>query len=173
MRTLLIILTVILVISCNKQKSSINTNNEVLGFQSRFAIKESEKERESHTKVGDTILLERRDGKTFKADKHVSSRQLFEADNFLVPKQIFTVHPDKDTIVMIGKEGTCILIPKDAFVDVNGQGITEEVKITFKEYRNSAQIAFSNLPMVFRKDGEEFNFNSSGMFSIKGHVQEN
>lgn len=81
----------------------------------------------------------------------------------------FYITPSRDTTVKISTNGTVIHIPKNAFVDEKGRLISTKVKLSFKEFKNSADIAFSGIPMTFvNSSGVEFNFNSSGMFDIRG-----
>lgn len=87
---------------------------------------------------------------------------------FESPKQHFFIDPSKDTILSIGSNGTQLHIPQNAFVNKLGELLTEKVNLTFQEYKNSAEMAFSKIPMTYKKGGEEFCFNSSGMFSLKG-----
>jgi len=89
-------------------------------------------------------------------------------DAFLVPKQIIEVTNSRDTIIDIGRKGTKLYIPQNAFVDQEGNIIKTKVKLTFQEYKNSAEMAFSLIPMTYKKKNEQFFFNSSGMFSIQG-----
>jgi hypothetical protein len=42
------------------------------------------------------------------------------------------------------------------------------VDISYREYTNSAEIAFSGIPMNYKEKGEEYYFNSSGMFELGG-----
>jgi hypothetical protein len=49
-----------------------------------------------------------------------------------------------------------------------GALLTEKVTLSFQEYKNSAEMTFSKIPMTYKKGGEDLRFNSSGMFSIKG-----
>lgn len=87
---------------------------------------------------------------------------------FLVPKSRYYINPKRDTVLKIGSDGTSLFIPKYAFVDRNGNKVKSLVEIKYQEYRNSADIAFSGIPMVYKNGETEYMFNSSGMFSIFG-----
>ena len=41
-----------------------------------------------------------------------------------------------------------------------------QVKLLYREYRNAAQMVGSHIPMVYQEGGEEFRFNSAGMFEL-------
>lgn len=58
---------------------------------------------------------------------------------------------------------TVINLPADLLQGVNKGSKT---KLLYREYRNSAQIAFSGIPMVYNETGEELRFNSAGMFEF-------
>lgn len=87
---------------------------------------------------------------------------------FTVQKQHFFIDPSRDTVLSIGNEGTQLHVPKNAFVDADGTLLSEKVTLSFQEYKNSAEMAFSKIPMTYKKGEEDLRFNSSGMFSIKG-----
>lgn len=85
--------------------------------------------------------------------------------------QTFAVDPKRTSTIKIGNKGTQLHIPKNAFVDASGKTITAEVKIKYQEFQNSAEMAFSEIPMDLRLNGKDYNFNSSGMFSIQGESE--
>jgi hypothetical protein len=87
---------------------------------------------------------------------------------FTPQQQHFFIDPSRDTVLSIGDKGTQLHIPQNAFVNELGELLHEKVNLTFQEYKNSAEMAFSKIPMTYKKGSEEFCFNSSGMFSIKG-----
>ena len=76
----------------------------------------------------------------------------------------YRIDPTVYTQLPLGNEGTMLRIPKDAFVDLEGNVVTTPVTIQYKEYNNAADMAFSKIPMTYKG----YNFNSSGMFEIQG-----
>lgn len=87
----------------------------------------------------------------------------------MVQPQEFVVNPLADTMILLGNKGSKIHIPKNSFRFMNGDIVKSPVIIKVKDYRNAADMAFSEIPMVYKnKSGEEFNFNSAGMFDISG-----
>lgn len=82
--------------------------------------------------------------------------------------QTITVFTHKDTTVALGNKGTRLHIPKNAFVDAQGRTVTTPVDIRYTEFRHSAEMAFSGIPMTYTVGGERTYFNSSGMFHIEG-----
>ncbi len=88
--------------------------------------------------------------------------------SFLVPEKIFSINPKKDTILQLNSKGTKLHVPKYAFKDSKGKVINSTVDLHYKEYTNSAEIAFSEIPMTYKSPDQEFFFNSSGMFELTG-----
>lgn len=87
---------------------------------------------------------------------------------FTAPKKQYYIDPSKDTVLSIGEQGTQLHIPQNAFVNKLGEVLTEKVNLSFQEYTNSAEMAFSKIPMTYNNGSENLCFNSSGMFSIQG-----
>lgn len=75
---------------------------------------------------------------------------------------INTATPQKITY----DSGTIITIPENAFVDKNGQPVTGEVQLNYIEYRDAVDFILGNIPMNHHLDGEDFQFNSAGMFKV-------
>ena len=75
-----------------------------------------------------------------------------------------TLDPTIETLLPLDNEGTVLHVPEDAFVDIFGNVVEDPVTILYKEYNNSADMAFSKIPMTYQGN----NFNSSGMFEIQG-----
>lgn len=69
-------------------------------------------------------------------------------------------------------ENATIHLPPDIFVDKNGNLVNGKVEIHYREFRNSAQMAFSQIPMNYNENGEQYNFNSLGMFEIRAFQNE-
>ena len=68
--------------------------------------------------------------------------------------------------------GTILEIPANAFVDATGNLITEAVEISFKEYRDAAEIIASGIPMrVYNEDGTEDWMQTAGMFEMRASSQ--
>src|SRR6218665_654828 len=67
------------------------------------------------------------------------------------------------------KSGSVVHIPPMAVSDENGNPIIGNYTIEYAEYRNSAQIAYSGLPMKIDDAGQEYAFNSAGMYEIQGY----
>ncbi|MDB4088809.1 hypothetical protein N9544_04205 [Flavobacteriales bacterium] len=63
---------------------------------------------------------------------------------------------------------TNIEIPELAFVDSNGGVITGEVSILYKEFHKPVDFFLSGIPMTYDSAGTEFQFESAGMFVIRG-----
>ncbi len=84
----------------------------------------------------------------------------------LVPAK-FTVDTSKDT-TLIYPNGTVIRIPAGAFNSKDGKDISGPVEIAYREFHNPGDILLSGIPMSYDSAGENFQFESAGMFEIKG-----
>ena len=78
-----------------------------------------------------------------------------------VQAQIFNVGTGGDTIV--GAEGTIIEIDYNAFVDANGQPVTDPVTVSFREIYTKKDMLFSN----FRTTSNGWPLYSAGMFRVE------
>lgn len=65
--------------------------------------------------------------------------------------------------------GSNIIIPKNAFVNKQGQDIVGEVEIKYREFHNPAEIIASGIPMTYDTAGVTMHFESAGMMDIKGY----
>ncbi len=64
------------------------------------------------------------------------------------------------------KNGTVINIPKNAFVDINGDIVTEDIAIDFRDFYNPMDFYLSGIPMDYDSVGVNYTFTSAGMFQI-------
>lgn len=102
------------------------------------------------------------------SDKRLEVIPPFEAIN-LEEKRI-TINPSIQQVARF-KNGVSVEIPKDAFSDIDGKTINEEVTLSLKTYNTSAQILASGIPMTYYDEGVESNFESAGMFEISGESE--
>lgn len=66
--------------------------------------------------------------------------------------------------------GTKIFIPANAFVDANGNKITGNVTIDYREFRDPVDIIISGIPMKYDSAGQSGDFESAGMFELNASV---
>jgi hypothetical protein len=69
--------------------------------------------------------------------------------------------------------GTKITVPANAFVDSEGKPVSGEVDIKYREFHSAVDIMVSGIPMKMVDNGKEYDFESAGMFEIKGYSGEN
>lgn len=87
---------------------------------------------------------------------------------FEVPFTHFQIKVDRDTVLEVNAKGTKIYVPKNAFnCGANSDG-KKSVDLMFREYTNSAEMAFSGIKMTYKSNNIEHYFNSAGMFEIQG-----
>ncbi|MCX6311576.1 MAG: hypothetical protein NT084_08045 [Bacteroidetes bacterium] len=66
--------------------------------------------------------------------------------------------------------GTKIIIPDHAFVDANGNEVSGNVTIDYREFRDQVDILVSGIPMVYDSAGQKGDFQSAGMFELNASV---
>ncbi len=64
--------------------------------------------------------------------------------------------------------GTLINIPLDAVVYEDGKKVIGNYTISYREYRDPAEMAFSGIPMTYHDKTGDYQFNSAGMYEIRG-----
>lgn len=87
---------------------------------------------------------------------------------FVVPFTHFKINVERDTILEVNAKGTKIYVPKNAFNCGTNNGEKKSVDLMFREYTNSAEMAFSGIKMTYKSNNVEHHFNSAGMFEIQG-----
>ncbi len=97
----------------------------------------------------------------------LTTQQRFELDDASNPYSYFTVNASTGGDFTF-KNGV-IHVPANAVVDPQGNSISGNYTIRFKEYRNAAQIAYSGIPMTYFQGDQELAFNSGGMYEIYGN----
>src|ERR1700758_2354654 len=68
---------------------------------------------------------------------------------------------------LLCETGSSIIVPKDAFVDENGNAYNGELIIKYREFHNSTDILASGITMTYDSAGEKLEFQTAGMFEIK------
>ncbi len=64
--------------------------------------------------------------------------------------------------------GTVLSIPENAFVDKEGNALTEPVHIKMQEFHSASDIFLSGITMHYEENGVNESFESAGMFNIEG-----
>lgn len=64
--------------------------------------------------------------------------------------------------------GSKIKIPKNSLVNKQGEVISGEVEILYREFHDQADIIASGIPMTYDSAGTKYTFESAGMFDIRG-----
>ncbi len=84
-----------------------------------------------------------------------------------IPSIKVKIDPSKKQVTRL-ENGVSIEIPENAFVDIDGNVIQEEVILTLNTFNSSAEIIASGIPMTYFDDETSGNFESAGMFQISG-----
>ncbi len=74
----------------------------------------------------------------------------------------------EDGGVIKTEKGSVLTIPKNAFVDKNGNPVSGDVEIKFEEFHDFADIAKSGISMFYDSAGVRSDLRSGGMFRISG-----
>jgi hypothetical protein len=100
--------------------------------------------------------------KAFLKEHPLVKRPLKNAD--VIP-DVFTTSSLTGGIAEYGS-GTKIIVPPAAFVDANGKTVTGNVELTYREFRDPADIIVSGIPMKYDSGGVVGDFKSAGMFEM-------
>ncbi|MBI3511627.1 MAG: hypothetical protein HY064_13280 [Bacteroidetes bacterium] len=84
-----------------------------------------------------------------------------------VPFRDFDVDVANDDTVRLG-EGTNIYIPKNIFVDANGNPVNGKIQLHYRAFYTPGEIIASGITMVYDTSGTDHTFASAGMFQISG-----
>lgn len=66
--------------------------------------------------------------------------------------------------------GTRITIPENAFVDKSGNTVKGPVNLEFREFHNVPDFFRAGIPMTYDSAGEEYTFESAGMFELLAYA---
>jgi len=89
-------------------------------------------------------------------------------DNIDVPFQTFNYSNSKGSTIDI-KTGSQIKIPKGAFVDKNGNPVTKNIKVKYREFHDIGDIMLSGIKMTYEDEQQSGDFESAGMFEIRAY----
>ena len=82
-----------------------------------------------------------------------------------IPYQKFEIDPT-ETNVLYSKYGAKIIIPEDAFIDKEGNVITDKVQLSFREFYNPLDFYLAGIPMDYNDGGIEKVLESGGMVEL-------
>lgn len=77
-----------------------------------------------------------------------------------------TVNAQNGGIVRLGSSD--VIVPTNAFVDKDGNLISGDVELRYKEYKDVLDIFLSGIPMEYDSAGVSYTFESNGMFELNG-----
>ena len=85
----------------------------------------------------------------------------------VLPNESYFVNADKGGAIK-HHTGTDITIPAGAFMDEEGNVVTGEVEVQYREFHDQADIFLSGIPMNYDTLNEKHIFESAGMLEIRG-----
>lgn len=65
--------------------------------------------------------------------------------------------------------GSTIVVPKNAFVDINGNSLNGKIELRYREFHDPIDFMLSGIPMTYDSAGTEYTFESAGMIEIYGY----
>lgn len=77
----------------------------------------------------------------------------------------FKIQPQQESTLKT-TSGAVIHIPKNAFLDQNGNPVLEEVDLSFRDFYHPLEFYLAGIPMTYMVNGEEMVFESAGMFEL-------
>jgi hypothetical protein len=66
----------------------------------------------------------------------------------------------------IHQTGSKLKVPKDAFVDENGDIVKGEVEVRYREFKDPVEVFVSGIPMTYDSAGTQYHFESAGMMEM-------
>lgn len=82
-----------------------------------------------------------------------------------VPRDVYSINPAIENVLTY-PSGTKILIPASAFADKNGNPVSANVSVSYREFRDPVDFLVSGIPMKYDSGGTVNNFESAGMFEL-------
>lgn len=89
-------------------------------------------------------------------------------EHLTISDTVITVKSNEPVIFLYDK--TTINIPKNAFVNANGNPVKEPVVVAYREFRNPVDIFLSGIPMKYDSGGISSTFESGGMFEFNAQT---
>lgn len=135
---LLILLAVLTITACQ------NSDQDTTKQTDLFSTDDIETQVSSIRPNGDTILTIKKntfidqDGN----QNTIKQTNLFSADD--IETQVFSIPPNRDTI-LTGNAGTILTIQKNTFVDQDGNQVSGEIKVEFKECLDKLEMVLGNM----------------------------
>lgn len=84
-----------------------------------------------------------------------------------IPFESYSINNSKENIITTANS-TEIIIPKEAILDNNGNPVSGNIEIKFREFHNPIEIYQSGIPMQYDSAGKEYTFESGGMIEMYG-----
>lgn len=89
-----------------------------------------------------------------------------------LPYSTFKIDASTADTIVLGS-GTKIIIPAKAFKDLNGNDLSGELELKFREFHDVPAIFGSNVNMQYDSAGQSYHFESAGMFELLGEQNGN
>ncbi|MBL4592595.1 MAG: hypothetical protein JKX68_02135 [Flavobacteriales bacterium] len=144
-----------------KNLKTLNLKNNVINPKEITAIQNSNEQLNVYWDFYDEFI-EDKEPATVNVKKVIAQ----PIEGIDVPNQAFKITTEEE-ITLSFKSGTSLEIPKNAFVDANGNVIAGEVDITFREFIDPVDFLVSGIPMGYDSAGVSYNFSSAGQIEFR------
>ncbi|MCI5058855.1 MAG: hypothetical protein MRY83_22265 [Flavobacteriales bacterium] len=78
---------------------------------------------------------------------------------------VYNIDPEEDHALKY-YTGSQLLVPKNAFVDENGELIKGQIQLKYREFKKTDDFFISGIPMTYDSAGVQYTFESAGMMEI-------
>lgn len=83
----------------------------------------------------------------------------------------YNINPSVENILE-HRNGSKLLVPANAFLDINGNIVEEQVDIQYREFHDPVDQFLSGIPMVYDSAGLNYTFMSAGMCEFRAYAGE-
>jgi hypothetical protein len=159
-----------LIITDKGNRENKLASNTVTNSQPLVAVNETENKPEE--KNSDLVnrrrqIIEPKDDQPPVQPKVEIPKDETPCKNFILPFNTQIIDASLGGNVVTKDSKSTLQFEPNSLVDKNGNTVSGKVEIRYREYRNSAQTAYSQIPMNYVENNETYNFNSAGMFEVR------
>jgi len=114
----------------------------------------------SNTTINDSLALEK-----FYATEEAKPCIAPPIDSLNIPYTTYKVMAETGGTFEF-KTGSTFTVPKNAFVDQNGNVIKGEIEIRYREFHDMVDVFVAGIPMTYDSAGTRYHFESAGMLEM-------
>lgn len=137
-----------------------------IAIASIFALSKSSNKKDANQEqvnVGDSLALA-----TFYKKEEAKPCIDPPLDGVNIPYTMYTVNAETGGTFDF-KTGSKIIVPKNAFVDENGNMLKGEIELRYREFHDVVDFFVAGIPMTYDSAGVRYHFESAGMMEMQGY----